>query len=444
MFSIVAALQVKSLGIGHQGHLPWPKCSEDLSHFQRLTSHGVVIMGRKTYESLPDSMRPLPNRKNIVISRTLTDLPGAMVLSTLEDALAACNDTNVFVIGGGKLYRQAMDHPKCQCLYLTWMKDHSDCDTFFPALDGWTMMHSYPSKSTQIQQFCVYERSECQYLRLVRQILDNGQLRSDRTNTSTLSIFGASMRFSLRQNSIPILTTKRVFWRGIVEELMWFLRGSTDASELQNRNIHIWDAHGSREYLDSIGLESHDTNDLGPVYGFQWRHFGADYVDCHADYTNKGVDQIQECIRLIKEDPSSRRILFSAWNPPDLKRCALPPCHVLCQFYVANNELSCQMYQRSGDMGLGVPFNIASYALLTRLMAEVCGLQAGDFIHVIGDAHVYCNHIEALETQLLRQPQCFPKLRIQTKRTNLCDYVYDDFVLLDYCPDATIPMHVAI
>ncbi|KAF2583847.1 hypothetical protein F2Q70_00033956 [Brassica cretica] len=194
------------------------------------------------------------------------------------------------------------------------------------------------------------------------------------------------MTFNLRR-SFPLLTTKRVFWRGVVEELLWFISGSTNAKLLQEKGIHIWDGNASREYLDGIGLTEREEGDLGPVYGFQWRHFGAKYTDMHADYTGQGFDQLLDVINKIKNNPDDRRIIMSAWNPSDLKAMALPPCHMFAQFYVANGELSCQMYQRSADMGLGVPFNIASYSLLTCILAHVCDLVPGDFIHVIGDAH---------------------------------------------------------
>jgi thymidylate synthase len=214
---------------------------------------------------------------------------------------------------------------------------------------------------------------ERQYLDLIRNILDHGRTKGNRTGVGTRSVFGAQMRFSLR-NSFPLLTTKRVFWRGVVEELLWFIRGSTNARELSDKNVKIWDANGSRQFLDSLGLEDREEGDLGPVYGFQWRHFGAKYEDMHKDYTGLGVDQLAEVIRKIKTYPDDRRIIMSSWNPTDLPLMALPPCHTLCQFYVSDGELSCQMYQRSADMGLGVPFNIASYSLLTCMIAHVCDL----------------------------------------------------------------------
>ena len=269
-------------------------------------------------------------------------------------------------------------------------------------------------------------------------------LRGDRTGTGTLSVFGRSMRYSLRDGLLPLHTTKRTFWRGVAEELLWFIKGSTSAKELQDKKIGIWDGNSSREYLDSIGLTDREEGDLGPVYGFQWRHFGAEYGTMHDDYTGKGIDQLQYIIDTLKKNPTDRRMLLSAWNPTALKKMALPPCHLLCQFYVANGELSCQMYQRSADMGLGVPFNIASYALLTHLVARATGLKAGDFIHILGDAHVYCNHVDALQEQLLREPRPFPTLKINPEKIDIDTFVFEDFEVVGYKPYAAIKMDMAV
>lgn len=285
---------------------------------------------------------------------------------------------------------------------------------------------------------------EEQYLDLVRRIIEDGVPRDDRTGTGTFSVFGAQMRFSLRDDVFPLLTTKRTFFRGVAEELLWFVSGSTDARVLRDKNVRIWEGHSSRAYLDSIGLGHREEGDLGPIYSFQWRHFGAEYKTMHDDYTGQGVDQLAEVIRTIKTNPNSRRIIMSAWNPTDLEKMALPPCHTMCQFYVADGELSCQMYQRSCDMGLGVPFNIASYALLTRMIAHVCGLRAGEFVHTLGDAHVYTNHVDALKQQLLRKPRAFPKLRLNPKVNDINDFTYDDFTVEGYNPYGKVAMKMAV
>jgi thymidylate synthase len=276
------------------------------------------------------------------------------------------------------------------------------------------------------------EHEEHQYLNLIKEIIHNGILKIEKDGEKTThSIFGARMKFNLR-HSFPLLTTKRVFWRGVVEELLWFIRGSTNASELSQKNINIWNNNSSRKYLDSCGFVNRQEGDLGPVYGFQWRHYGATYFDMNSDYTNKGLDQLQQLIEKIKTQPNDRRLIMCSWNPIDIPNMVLPPCHCLVQFYVSNGELSCQLYQRSADMGLGVPFNIASYSLLTYMIAHVCELKLGDFIHVLGDAHVYRNHVEPLKMQLERKPFKFPKLKINLNKKNIDDFVFEDFELINY------------
>jgi len=288
------------------------------------------------------------------------------------------------------------------------------------------------------------EHEEQQYLGLIRRIMESGNRKGDRTGTGTLSLFGAQMRFSLRNGAFPLLTTKKVFYRGIAEELFWFIRGSTSAKELQDRNVRIWDGNSSRQFLDSVGLVHREEGDLGPVYGFQWRHFGAQYTDMHADYSGQGVDQLADVIDKIKNRPDDRRILLCAWNPADLNKMALPPCHCLVQFYVANGELSCQLYQRSADMGLGVPFNIASYALLTVMLAHVTGTTPGDFVHTLGDAHVYSNHVEALEVQVARTPRPFPTIAIKRQVASIEDFTFEDFEVKGYDPHPKIAMDMAV
>uniref|UniRef100_A0A5K3ER59 Thymidylate synthase n=1 Tax=Mesocestoides corti TaxID=53468 RepID=A0A5K3ER59_MESCO len=282
------------------------------------------------------------------------------------------------------------------------------------------------------------------YLNLVRRVLTEGVLRDDRTGTGTWSIFGPQMRFNLRNGDFPLLTTKQTFFRGIMEELLWFIRGSTNSNELSAKKVRFWDANGSRAFLDKLGFTDRDEGDLGPVYGFQWRHCGAEYVDCNTDYTGQGVDQLANCIKLIRERPWDRRILIVAWNARDLHKMVLPPCHCLVQFYVANGELSCMLYQRSGDMGLGVPFNIASYALLTLMIAHVTKLKPGEFVHTIGDCHVYTNHKEALEIQIKRKPRPFPKLIIKREIKEIDDFVAEDFELVGYDPHPKIAMQMAV
>lgn len=285
---------------------------------------------------------------------------------------------------------------------------------------------------------------EFEYLNLVKKIIETGRFKPDRTGTGTISLFGCQMRFSLRNSTMPLLTTKRVFWRGICEELLWFIKGSTDSKLLHDKGVLIWDANGSKEFLDRLGFNDREEGDLGPVYGFQWRHFGAEYINKNACYDGKGLDQLNDLIQRIKNDPYDRRLILTAWNPTDIPKMALPPCHCLAQFYVNEGELSCQLYQRSADVGLGVPFNIASYALLTHMIAHITNLEAGDFVHTLGDAHIYKDHIESMQKQLERHPSDFPKLTFKRQVNSIDDFTIDDFVLTGYKPQSTISMKMSV
>ncbi len=268
---------------------------------------------------------------------------------------------------------------------------------------------------------------EQQYLQLIRKICESGTEEESR-NGKVFSIFGNMMRFSLKGGKLPLLTTKKVAWKTCFKELMWFIKGSTNNEKLKKQNVHIWDANGSREFLDSRNL-SYEEDDLGPVYGHQWRHFNAEYSNCHEDYKGAGVDQLQNVISMLK-DPNqrtSRRMVISAWNPCQLDEMALPPCHVLFQFHVSENKyLHCSMYQRSGDVGLGVPFNIASYSMLTHIIAKHCDLIPYEFVYFLGNAHIYEEHMESLKEQMNRLPYEFPEIRIKQKHENIESYTLDD------------------
>ena len=275
---------------------------------------------------------------------------------------------------------------------------------------------------------------EDQYLDLIRDILEEGTMECGR-NGNTKCIFGAAMHFSLENVTIPILTTKRVAWKTCLKELLWFIKGDTNNEHLRSQNVTIWNDNASREFLDSRGLTQLRENDLGPVYGHQWRHFNAKYTNCDDNYDGKGVDQLEYIIKCLKDPQqrSSRRMVMSAWNPCQLDEMALPPCHILMQFNVtAGNKLSCCMFQRSGDTGLGIPFNIASYGFLTHLLAKHCDLEAHEFIYYLGNAHIYEEHIDAITEQLTRTPYKFPTIIIKTRRENINDYVLDDFEVHDY------------
>ena len=262
-----------------------------------------------------------------------------------------------------------------------------------------------------------------QYLDLMRTILDEGHYKADRTGTGTYSIFGYQMRFDL-QKGFPLLTTKKLHLRSIIYELLWFLRGDTNIQYLHDHNVTIWD-----EWADEHG-------DLGPVYGKQWRSWEAP--------DGRVIDQITSLIEQLRRNPDSRRLIVSAWNPADVDQMALPPCHTMFQFYANDGQLSCQLYQRSADVFLGVPFNIASYALLTMMVAQVCGLKAKDFVHTFGDAHIYSNHVEQAKLQLSRNPRTLPQMRINPEVKDIFDFQYEDFTLENYDPHPHIKAEVAV
>lgn len=262
-----------------------------------------------------------------------------------------------------------------------------------------------------------------QYLELLQHVMDNGIRKTDRTGVGTISVFGYQMRFNLNEG-FPLLTTKKLHTRSIFYELLWFLRGDTNIKYLHDNQVTIWD-----EWADSEG-------NLGPIYGYQWRSWKA------AD--GRFIDQISQVIDQIKNNPDSRRLIVSAWNVGDLDKMALPPCHILFQFYVAEGKLSCQLYQRSADIFLGVPFNIASYALLTHMIAQVCDLKVGDFVHTLGDAHIYLNHLEQVKLQLTREPRKLPILKINTSIKNIFDFKYNDIEILGYDPYPHIKGEVAV
>ncbi len=276
---------------------------------------------------------------------------------------------------------------------------------------------------------------ENQYLNLINDILVYG-INEEGRNGVTKAIFGAAMHFNLEDDRIPLLTTKKVAWKTCLKELLWFIKGSTDNKILKEQNVKIWNGNGSREFLDSRGLKHYDEDDLGPVYGWQWRRFNEKYKGCKEEPLNDGKgDQLAYIISELKNPNTrnSRRLVMSAWNPLQLDEMALPPCHVLVQFNVLDKDkLSCSLYQRSGDVGLGVPFNIASYSFLTHIIAKHTGLKATEFNYFLGNAHIYDDHIEPLKSQLEKVPHVFPRIYIENNHENIEEYCVDDIKIIDY------------
>jgi thymidylate synthase len=463
--------------IGHQNSLPW-NIPEDLAHFKLHTLNHILIMGRKTYESLP--VKPLPGRIHIVLTKNPVRYANQASESVYffdcsdETAKGYSFETKLrniirmfhvqypskefFIIGGADLIQQT--HHMIDKAYVTYVDKQVNGDTLFFPPSQWKLaehslrMHSSielcdyqyltyvnqtPSSNLFQQGAGACADADTIYKNLIQDILQNGSTRDDRTGTGTLSVFGRQLRFDI-QHSIPLLTTKLVGWKSVLKELLWFLKGQTDATILKNQGVGIWSGNTSREFLDSRGLNDLPIGDIGAGYGFQWRHFGAEYVNCSADYTQKGFDQIQTILDQLKNDPMSRRIFMSAWNPSALNRMALPPCHVSAQFYVSidpstqQKYLSCHMYQRSVDVFLGLPFNIMSYASLTYLLAAMTGMQPKELIISTGDTHIYKDHIDQVKSQLQRSSTPSPILLVNPEvvHKTIEDVQLDDFDVVGY------------
>lgn len=454
---LIVALDSKN-GFAKDGSIPW-HFSEDLKFFAKTTKNTIdprlvnaVIMGRKTWEEIPDKFRPLPNRLNIVISRTLKNeidiiektAWGPYFFTTIDDALQFCNQSKniqtVFMIGGLSIYEHAMASRNLRHIYLTRIKSSYDCDRIFnldSMIDRYYNVVAHKLSTLMSIEFVkengevVYEKpvdldfikytvtsakpenpGETQYLNLLSKILDQDKDGRDTRNAPTYSIFGNHLTFDLR-NGFPLLTTKKMFWRGIVEELLFFLKGDTNSNHLSEKLVRIWEGNTTREFLDSRGLTSYEVGDMGPMYGWNWRHFGADYKGMNHDYTGQGFDQLRNVIQLIKTNPTSRRIMMTALDPSKVCESVLAPCHsIILQFYVSDDYLDLTMYQRSADSFLGVPYNITSNALLLSLIAKVTGLKPRRLMIVFGDTHIYKGHEQAVRTQISREPKKFPSMEI--------------------------------
>lgn len=432
-FSIVSAFLKNSRGIGYKKSLPWPNIAEDMENFKKLTSQtlnksktNAIIVGRKTWNSYKNIT--LPNRYNIVISQKLYKNTvynrKVRILNDLNQALSICDDPNienVFVIGGQQVYESAIQHQRCQKLYLTEieMENEPTCDKYFPNIP-----HHFKLINTQIVKtkntnlkFLTYENytnpqsEENQYLHLVNNILQNGQYVEGR-NGCVKTIFGPQHTFDLK-HGFPLITTKKMFYKGVITELLMFLRGETNTNILSQQGNRIWEGNTTREFLDNRGLNHYKVGDMGPMYGFQLRHFGAKYINMYHNYDGEGYDQLRELLDNITKDPSSRRLLLTMYNPTEVKNSALAPCHGLSiQFNIINGVLDCKVYQRSADIGLGYPFNIASYATFMYIICHVTGLTPGKLIMSLGNTHIYEEHIELIKSQIQRTPYKFPQLNI--------------------------------
>ena len=453
-FSCIFCRENSTGGIGFQNHLPWGmSIKEDMELFKTITkgtdkTKNVLIMGKNTYKSLGG--KELPGRSSIDIGTPeYPSLDSALKWISSEKSL---KDSKIFVIGGKRLFTEAFAHPLLETIYESTLFPLTpcECDVFFPnsipdefsCVDVKTFTNPY-----YYLVFKQYNRmgttSENQYLSLLERVLHHGNPRDDRTGTGTISMFGTQMEFDL-QEGFPLLTTKKVFFRGVIEELLWMLRGETNNNILKQKGIHIWDGNAGKEYLTKLGLGHFPEGELGRIYGMQWRHFGGNFV-AGGKHTG-GFDQIADVIHQIKTNPTSRRIIVSGWNPLDLKEMALPCCHLMHQYYVENDVLHLKVDLRSNDLFLGAPFNIASYALLLTMIAHICHLKPGKLIYSVGDAHIYKNHIKQVEEQLLRPCRHLPTLTLHVPNTVQMpeDFTYEMFELQSYTPHPTISGEMAV
>lgn len=455
MFSLVASVDVK-MGIAKRGKIPWNNHA-DIKHFRELTTHNIVIMGRKTWDGLPDKFRPLPNRVNVVISKSSNVKMGNIGLypdflfGSVDECVlhfnAAVNKKvnkgkKLFVIGGEQIYYQFTNRDLIGELYITHINRDYGCDQFLRVHKFSELRFSKEMLldiSTVSRLYHVTNNEENQFLALMKEIIDHGEKRPDRTGAGTLSVFSRELRFDLSNGKIPMMTTRPVSLRYVFEELMWILRGQTNNKILNGKKIHIWDDNTTRSFLDKQGLTHLPEGDIGPSYGFQMRHFGAPYTDCRQNYNQHGVDQLSNVIHLLKTDPYNRRIIINLWNPTQLNQMALPPCLYGYQFYVSNGYLCCKLIQRSSDIALAGSHNCVAGALLVRMLCVVTGLIPGEVIWSPADIHIYINQIPDVTEQLSRIPKPFPTLTLGIpKDNNILNFTYEHLQLLNYAPQKKI------
>ena len=484
--ALIVAVDIRN-GISRDNIIPW-KIKEDSNFFQDVTKRqyikgkeNAVIMGRNTWAALPAEFRGLKDRINIVISSTMnkveleyenTTKTKVYLVPTLNKAIELCYTEldlgRIFICGGSKIYEEAIVRYQIDELYITKIYSDFLCTNRFP-LDLTTYgccnfitmykldkshIFKVTDQNTNLKidiEFCKYSfktnhdikqlNLEQQYLDLLENIINTGHFRQTR-NSKTWSTFGKNLEFDLSKG-FPILTTKRVFFRGVFEELLFFLKGDTNATHLSEKGVKIWDPNTSREFLDSVNLKHYDVGDMGPMYSFQFKHHGIAYRGMDEDYTGQGFDQIEYCLNLLKTDPFSRRIIMTSYNPSQAREGVLYPCHGLSILFNVEKDwkLSCMMFQRSADACCGIPFNIASYALLVHMFCEVINNDSnykgnkftpGRLIMNLGDVHIYEDHYSEAIRQILREPYIFPNLQFNRKVNDLCDFKFEDLELINY------------
>ena len=493
-FSIIVGYTFNNNGIGNKGTLPW-RLKNDLAYFKNITTETVeddsveylnsVIMGMTTWNSIPESNKPLKNRLNIIITRKKIISNNKFIIYTswnnlLNDLVNFNNQKNKihnkilkiqqnFIIGGESIYRLALNKLNIHSIYTTEIYKDYDCDTFFPKIDELignnkfviSKCGDFEIENNIYYRFITYSnielsgtqhvwknKEETLYLENMQSILETGIERDDRTGIGTISEFGLLMKYNLT-DTFPISTTKKIFLRGIFEELMMYLRGQTDNKILNDKKINIWNGNTNRDFLDKRGLTDYDEGDMGETYGFNFRHFGGEYKGCKEIYSlSCGYDQLKNVINLIKDDPTSRRIIINLWNPNTLHKAALPSCLCMYQFYVdtQHKRLHLQIYIRSTDYFLANNWNTCTGALFVHLICALSyiDLTPGFLTVVCGDSHIYKTHVSQVRENLKRKPYPFPKLIVNNKKNKISSFEWEDIKLIGYKshPSLSAPMAV--
>jgi dihydrofolate reductase / thymidylate synthase len=483
-FKVIVACDLKN-GIGKNNDIPW-KLTKELKYFKKITTHtttpllkNVVIMGRKTWDSIPQKFKPLQDRINIVITRTPDQFKDEEInnndlffCSSLANAktlvmnIMHSDKDNTFIIGGESIYRDALQNHSCSKIYYTEVCEKYECDTFFPILNEEFKLQSV---SKFIQDNETYYRNlvfvntsltkthseielwenkeEKTYLEVMNKIITLGEIKLDRTEVGIYSIFGETFKYDLT-DTFPVLTTRRQFLRGIFEELKFYLSGKTDNKLLTDKNVNIWNANTTREFLDKRGLSHYPEHDMGETYGFNFRHYGAEYKTCQENYEGQGFDQVNYVLDLIKNNPSSRRIIIDIWNCSTLDKASLPPCLCKYQFNVniEKKQLNLMIYLRSSDFFLANNWNVCTGAFFVHMICNLkdIDLTPGILTVVTGDTHIYSNHMKQVKQNLERHPKPFPKLVITEKKDKLEDFEYSDMKIIGYKPDKNIPAPMAV
>jgi thymidylate synthase len=481
-FSIIYAVGPNG-EFAFKNNMPWPRIKEDLQYFKSITidnndskKSNIVIMGRNTFESLGSTI--LTSRINIVISTKLAEAKQEygiespyITAGNLDDALEKAGSlvddgkaNKIFVIGGVKLLEKSYNHDKLEYVYETLIEPLGDkvieADKYlapFVYMKCRNRLITEKIMNTNDGRFrltfskfvTIKNSQEHQYLDLCNKILHKGINKIDRTLVGTLSLWGEHLTFNL--NEFPLYTTKKVYWKGIVAELIFFISGKTNTKLLEAQNVNIWKGNTSRDYLDKYGFYDYNEGEIGTSYPFQWRHFGAEYKpNIQLEIGQGGFDQLQWVIDSIKavknnhSDPRGRRLIVTAWNPLDVHKAVLPPCHNYFQFSIVDDKLNCLVNMRSNDMGSGNSFNVASYSLLTYMISYLVDLKPGTLVLNMADCHIYTTHIEAIKEQITRPPRQFPKLEIVGKYSNIDEFTIKSFNLIGYYPHDSIKMEMAV